>query len=667
MSIDKIKKGDALSQSADLISENIAKLKELFPNVVTEGKIDFKVLQDILGDDIEEGEEYYRFTWAGKAQARREAHKPSTGTLRPCKEESVNWDSTENLYIEGDNLEVLKLLQKSYNGKVKMISIDPPYNTGKDFVYKDNYKDNLRNYQELSGQIDSDGNKLTTNTESDGHYHSNWCNMIYPRLILARNLLKEDGVIFINIDDNEVENLRKIADEIFGEENFVGSFCVKSTPNARDYGHIGKMHEYCLFYVKDLFEAETFLIPDEDKTFRYEDEIGGYNIHPLYNSNEAFHKGNRKNLYYPFYINLDEKIGDDGFFKISLEKLNNSVEVYPPLSNKNSVQFVWRWGVEKSKANLNKEILGYQTSEGEFRIVQKMRTSSKVIRSIIDSKGVSSRRGTAEVEGIFDKKLFSFPKPIELIKNFVQCGSGENDLILDFFSGSATTAHAVMQLNAEDGGSRKHIMVQLPEPTDEKSEANKAGYKTIAEIGKERIRRAGKKIVEEQSEALNKLKAKGSLLEEDKAEIVALQQRIEKLDIGFKVFKLDSSNIKEWDGSSENLEQSLFDSQDNIKTERTEEDVLYEILLKYGLDLTMPIEQKVIEGATVFNIGMGALFICLANGITNKIAEGIGAWHEELKPEHCRVVFKDTGFTDVEKTNSVQTLKRFGIHEIKSI
>lgn len=643
MSIEKIQKDDTLTQSKDLVADNIEKLKQLFPEIVTEGKIDFNVLQDVLGEQIEEGDEYYRFTWAGKAQARREAHKPSTGTLRPVKEDSVDWENTQNLYIEGDNLEVLKLLQKSYAGKVKMIYIDPPYNTGKDFVYKDNYKDNLKNYQEVTGQVDSEGNKLSTNSDSDGRYHSNWLNMMYPRLRLARNLLKDDGVIFMSIDDNEVENLRKICDEIFGEDNFIGTFCVRSTPNARDYGHIGKMHEYCLFYSKKYNDTITFHLPDKTKKFKFEDNIGGFNIHPLYNSNEAFHKGNRPNLYYPFYVYENDSNDENGFFKIGLEKRDDAIEVYPPLSNKNSVPFVWRWGKEKSKENINKEIVGHKTSEGEYRIVQKMRTSNKVIRSIFDSKSVSSRRGTAEVETLFGKKVFSFPKPISLLKDLILASTKNDDLIMDFFSGSASSAHAIFEINLENSENRKFIQVQLPQKLEEDSDAFKYGYKELTEIGKERIRRAAKKIAEENPE------------------------EAKNLDLGFKVFKLDSSNIKTWDGNPEELEANLWDAVTNIKDDRTEEDVLYEILLKYGLDLTLPIEEKTIEGKTVYNVGFGALFICLSDEITSKVAEGIGKWKEDLNPEICRVIFKDTGFTDVEKTNTLQTLKRYGITEIKSI
>ncbi len=643
MSTDKITPDDQLSRSKDLIQENINQLKKLFPEIVSESKIDFKTLQQVLGEEIEDEEEFYRFTWAGKSQARREAHKPSTGTLRPCKEESLDWDTTQNLYIEGDNLEVLKLLQKSYSGKIKMIYIDPPYNTGNDFVYKDNYKDNLKNYQEITGQIDSEGIKISTNSESDGRFHSNWLNMMYPRLRLSRNLLKEDGVIFISIDDNEVDNLKKVCDDVFGEINYNGTFVVKSTPNARDYGHIGKTHEYCVFYSKNKDLTQTFHLPDNEKTFKYQDHLGEYNIHPLYNSNENFHKENRPNLYYPFYLNLKGKLFENDFYEIGLEKTEDSIEIYPPKSLKNGVQFVWRWGKEKSKENLNQEIVGYKVSENEYRIVQKMRTSEKVIRSLLDGKDVTSRKGTAEVESLFNSKVFSFPKPIGLLKNFILASLDENDIMLDFFSGSSSSAHAILDLNMSDNKKRKFIQIQLPEDLNKNDTAYSLGYKTISDIGKERIRKVISNIKSEKSSSF------------------------EQMDLGFKVFKLDSSNIKSWDGNPENLESSLFDSISNIKSDRAEEDVLYEILLKYGLDLTLPIEERDIHSKKVFNVGMGSLFICLGDDITSKVAEGIGEWKEECDPEVCRVIFKDNGFSDVEKTNSVQILKRFGINEIKSI
>lgn len=428
-------------KSLDLTKLNIEKLKELFPNTVTEGKIDFDVLRTILGDEVDDTKEKYQFTWKGKSDAIKLAQTPSSATLRPDKDSSKNWDTTENLYIEGDNLEVLKQLQKTYYGKIKMIYIDPPYNTGNDFVYKDDFKKSLENYKEQTNQ------NMKSNPETNGRYHTDWLNMIYPRLLLAKNLLCNEGILLVSIDDNEQDNLKKICDEIFGNKNYLGTFIVNSTPNARDYGHIGKMHEFCLFYAKNSLLTNTNLLPEKEKSFKYQDEKGGYNIHPLYNSNEAFNNNNRPNLYYPFYLYLDKPLGND-FYCIGLEKTDNCIEIYPPKSLKNSIQFVWRWGKDKSRLNMNEEIVGYRTKDGDFRIVQKMRHTEKVIRSLLLDKKFSSRKGTAEVESIFHSKYFSFPKPLGLIYDFVMMGTNKNDYILDFFSGSATTAHAVMKLNS---------------------------------------------------------------------------------------------------------------------------------------------------------------------------------------------------------------------------
>jgi adenine-specific DNA-methyltransferase len=664
MSIEQIKKGNDLSQSLDIINENIAKLKELFPEVLTEGKIDFTVLQDILGEEIETGEEFYRFTWAGKTQARREAHKPSTGTLRPCKEDSVNWDTTENLYIEGDNLEVLKLLQKSYANKVKMIYIDPPYNTGKDFVYKDNYKDNLRNYQELTGQIDAEGNRLTTNSDCDGRYHSNWCNMIYPRLKLARNLLSEDGVIFISIDDNEMENLKKISNEIFGEENFrnyiitrrrVKSLNVQFADNGLRSLNIG--FEYVLAYSKsDKFSFKALRMMKDNVPTK-----GSWNV---------FWSGaDRPTMRYP----LLGFTPNNGQWRWSSEKAEEAVRNYEEY-------------FEKYSSNISLE--EYWSNTGE---------TLKFIRRIPNGEGKnggvqywippseSSLRTSnwtdievSQIQKEFDLP-FENPKSTKLIKTILETCNDKDFIVLDFFSGSSTTAHSVMKLNTEDGGKRKYIMVQLPENCDKNSDAFKLGFNTLADIGRKRLKLAGEKLLLDNKNILEEWKKqfeknKSQILlhdtnntENSEAEILDFQRRIETLDIGYKVFKLDSSNIKAWDGNPAELEVSLFDSQDNIKTERTEEDVLYEILLKYGLDLTLPITEKTIAKKRVFSVGAGALFICLSNDITKEVAEGIGEWKQELNPEVCRVVFKDTGFNDVEKANSVQILKRFGINEIKSI
>jgi adenine-specific DNA-methyltransferase len=627
--MEKIEFKNKESKSLDVISHNIELIKNIFPQIVTEDKINFKVLQEILGVEVEDGEEFYRFTWFGKTNARREAHKPSTGTLRPAPEESFNWDSTQNLYIEGDNLEVLKLLQKGYAGKVKMIYIDPPYNTGKDFVYKDNYKDNLRNYQEVTGQIDDEGNKISTNSDSDGRFHSNWLNMMYPRLRLARNLLKEHGVIFLSLDENESNNLKNILNEIFGEENFIAELIWKNKHGGGgDSPYMVKEHEYIFMYAKNINELPRLFsrpAPAYDKMFREEDERGKFYYDRL---DKKGIDANRPNLIYPIEC-------PDGTMKdISPAIWRLSKEEFLRRKSENEIGF---------KKDKNDEWQVYTKTYLYDEDGNKRRVKG---RSILKQEIVGfTQNGNKECEAILGKRIFSNPKPINLIEYLMDIvfDKEKDGIALDFFSGSGSSAHSLYKLNLSDSGRRKFIQVQLPELTEEKSKAFKLGYKTIAEIGKERIRRAAVKIAEEHPE-----KAKN-------------------LDLGFKVFKLDTSNIKGWDGNPDTLDENLFDAQDNIKTDRSEHDVLYEILLKYGLDLTLPIEEKQITGKTVFSVGYGALFICLADTLTSKVAEGIGEWKEELQPEVCRVVFKDSGFTDVEKTNSVQTLKRFGITEIKSI
>jgi adenine-specific DNA-methyltransferase len=593
-------------QTANKADENFKKLAAMFPNAVTEtidenGEVVRAIDKDVLMQEIsckvvDGNEERYQFTWPDKKKSVLLANAPINKTLRPCREESVDFDNTENLYIEGDNLEVLKLLQETYLGKIKMIYIDPPYNTGNDLVYDDDFSADKVSFLDASGQYDDVGNRLVENLESNGRFHTDWLNFIYPRLKIAKDLLSDEGVIFISIDDNEVTNLKKICDEIFGSSNHCGTFIVNSTPNARDYGHIGKMHEYCLFYAKNMEYTQTNMLPDTDKKFKYSDATGGFNIHPLYNSNEAFHKLNRPNLYYPFYLYLDEKqlINGDEFFNIGLEPKENSVEIYPPKSVKNGVQFVWRWGKEKATTYMNQEIIGYKVGSNEYRIVQKMRHSEKIIRSMLLDTKYSSRRGTAEVEEILNGKIFSFPKPAALLYDFARVGLSEDDYILDFFSGSATTAHAVMQLNAEDGGQRKFIMVQLPEKTDEKSEAYKAGYKNICEIGKERIRRAAKKIAEENPEA--------------------------QFDGGFRVLKCDSSNMKEVYYNPAEYEPSLFSRlEDNIKEDRTPEDLLFQVMLDLGVLLSSKIEETTIAGKKVFNVEDNYLIACFDDNVTEEV------------------------------------------------
>ena len=593
---------------------------------------------------LEDSKERYSLTWNGKARARQIAQEVSTGTLRPAKEESKNWDNTENIYIEGDNLEVLKLLQKSYHGKIKMIYIDPPYNTGKDFVYKDNFKDNIENYKKVTGQINEEGTKLTTNTDTDGRYHSNWLNMMYPRLKLARNLLTDDGVIFISIDKNEIHNLRKICDEIFGEENFIEEITVINNPRGRDYGGIANMHEYLLVYKKS---ENSFLnnLNQTDKIFPFFDNISGFEIRELRNRNIVFNKENRPNLYYPFYINTNKTL-DNNLLEIELEKKEGYVELFPKESQ--GVNTVWRWGKEKAKENLNVNIVAKKMQDGGYMIVEKYRKAEVMARSVWNTKDDNSEKGTLLIKEIFKgNKVFEFPKSLNMIKKTIEIGSNNFDIILDFFSGSATTAHSVMQLNAEDGGNRKYIMVQLPELCDEDSEAYKAGYKNICEIGKERTRRAGEKIKSDES--------------------LPLENR-EKLDIGFKVFKLDSSNIKEWDIDTENLQQSLLDSIENIKRDRNTLDVLYEILLKYGLDLNIPIE----ENRDFYSIGGGSLLVSLNREINDEVIDSICKEYRNLleidKDFKTTVILRDNSFKDDEvKTNAIKKLEQVGINEIRSI
>lgn len=494
--------------SLDGVQRNIELIGKLFPNAITEVKrdgkvehaIDFDVLRQELSDSIVEGrEERYQFTWPDKKKAMLAANAPITATLRPAVADSVGKDGTpggfdsENLYIEGDNLEVLKLLQETYLGKVKMIYIDPPYNTGNDFVYEDNFAQSAADYMDNSGQYDEEGNRLVTNTESNGRFHTDWLNMIYPRLKIAKDLLADDGVVFVSLDDNESANMKKICDEVFGAVNFIGQITVVGNPRGRDYGGVARMHDY-LFVYKKSSEAVINLIEDSENSFKMFDSLGGFELRELRNRNIKFNKDNRPNLYYPFYINpLSED--EHGLHEISLEQKDGWIELYPLESQ--GVNTVWRWGKPKSQENLNINIKAKPMRNGSYMIVEKYREGRMMARSVWWDKDANTEKGTLLVKDLMDGKVFDYPKPVELLMRTIEMGTDfdESAYVLDFFSGSGTTAHAVMQLNAKDGGNRKFIMVQLPEKTDEKSEAYKAGYKNICEIGKERIRRAGKQIL----------------------------------------------------------------------------------------------------------------------------------------------------------------------------
>jgi adenine-specific DNA-methyltransferase len=640
-------------KSLDIVSENVEKLKELFPEVFSESKIDFEKLENELGKFVDKEQERYNFTWNGKQEAKKIAQTPSTGTLRPCEEESKNWDTTQNLYIEGDNLEVLKLLQKSYHKKVKMIYIDPPYNTGKDFVYKDNFKDNIKNYLELTGQVDSEGNRLSTNSDTNGRYHSDWLSMMYPRLKLARNLLKDDGVIVIHIDENEYVNLEKLLNEIFGEDNNLGTIIWDKRNPKGEVAGIAQQHELISVYAKnkDYFKKHSEL------------------KRPKENAKAILKKAST----------LISKVGEVNEtvkqeFKQWLSKQNFSggEKAYNLLDeNGNVYQSVSMAAPDKPETRSHRQLLHPNTQKpcpvpakgwrfpdktmdellANEEIVFGVDENSQPRRKYILQNNLYENLPSLLYFGGSDDALslpFDNPKPTTVALKLIQsvCNSlNSNDIILDFFSGSATTAHAVMQLNAEDRGERKYICVQIPEPTDEKSEAYKAGYKNICEIGKERIRRAGEKIISDNPD-----------------------KDLSNLDIGFKVFKLDSSNIKEWDSDFDNLEQNLMDATENIKIDRTSEDLLYEILLKYGLDLTLPIEEIIIDGKKVFVIGFGALVVCLDENITTDTVEAIAKLKEEYETEVMRVVFKDSSFKDaVVKTNAIQILKQYGIDEVVSV
>ncbi len=628
--------------SANITDEQKVKLKSLFPEAVSEsGKIDFERLKLTLGESVDVGKERYGMNWPGKADCFKTIQRPSMATLIPARDESVNFDTTENLIIEGDNLETLKLLQKAYLGKVKMIYVDPPYNTGNEFIYPDDFSESLETYLRYTGQVDNEGRKFSTNSETDGRFHSKWINMMYPRLFLARNLLREDGVIFISIDDNEVGNLRRLCDEIFGEENFIGLFVVNSSPSAIDYGHIAKMHDYVLFYAKAMEMTATSQLTEEDKEFKYEDKTGPYNIYPLYNGNVAFNPKTRPNLFYQFYLNPASKIEKD-FYEIDLEAHEGWVEVFPVVSRKDAIQRVWRWGKDLARQNLNKEIVGYKTEDGEYRVVQKTRHTGKVMRSLQLDKEISTRRGTAELEALFGAKLFPFPKAVELIRRFIAIGTQEDEIVLDFFGGSGTAAHAVFDQNRRDGGNRKFILVQLPEQTALKD------FPTIAEIAKERVRRVAKMMNDADSDKL------------------ALAKGL-KPDRGFKVFKLQSSNFKAW-----NSEQPKDDAElgkqlslhvDHLVPGRKQEDVLYELLLKSGFPLTTKVEKISLAGKDVFSIADGAMLICLEKELTPEVINAIAA----KKPE--RVVCLDAGFADNDqlKTNAVQTMKSKGVTKFQTV
>lgn len=614
--------------SPDLTAANIEKIAELFPNVVTEAKdeqgnlvhkIDFEKLKQELSSDVIDGDESYDFTWVGKKQAMVEANKPTNKTLRPCLEDSVNWDKTENLYIEGDNLEVLKILQESYLNKIKMIYIDPPYNTGNDsFIYPDDYKTNKDQYDEEVGAIDESGYRMFKNTETNGRFHSSWCSMMYPRLKLARNLLSEDGVIFISIDDNEVDNLKKMCDEIYGSENFISKVVRIAKTTSFRGNHFAPSKDYILVYAKSISAVVQFC-DDVDNTSQFKKiETTGSRAGEYYRDDIAF-----------YLSTLETRPNQRYYIKCPDGELVVPPGKTMPISNEDGSKAVpvegdgvWRWEVSQYmnkkdllvfKETSRSPLLNQYGKQAKWNIYTKSYLKDKQEKGNIPRdvfEGYLNRNGSEELSLL--NVPFSFPKPSKLVKYLAKISQSDG-VVLDFFSGSATTAHAVMQLNAEDGGKRKFIMVQLPEVCDEKSEAYKAGYPNICEIGKERIRRAGKKIVEETGKT--------------------------DLDIGFRVLKLDDSNMKDVYYTPDELSQSdLVESISNIKDGRSGYDLLYQCMLDWGLELSLPHETLRINNNEVHIVNDGDLIACFDDKVSEDTIKQIA----DKKP--LRAVFKDSSF-----------------------
>lgn len=634
-------------ESVDMTAQNIEKIEALFPNCITEtvdqnGKakkaINFELLKQMLSGDVIEGSEAYEFTWVGKKAAIVEANKPIRKTLRPCKEDSVNWDTTENLYIEGDNLEVLKLLQESYLGAVKMIYIDPPYNTGSDFIYRDDFKQSTDEYEEDLGVYDEEGNRMFKNTDSNGRFHSDWCSMIYSRLMLARNLLSQDGVLCISIDDNEVDNLRKICDEVMGESCFVDCITWNKRVPKNDNKGIGNIHEYILVYVKDPQSMRQFVMLKDgvDDVFDFIDTLKKKKV-PIAEAEKELKQYYNKKGYdrgITLYCNLDDNYEPWGKINMSWPNADTFGPRYDVLHPKTKKPTKvpdrgWRWNETTLSSQLDYENTK-ERYDGSFvcgglwfakdentqpSSIKYLKDVSKMLlRSIISLKS----DGGIEVEKIFDgKSYFSYPKPVSLLRLLIGSLDEKDGIYMDFFSGSATTAQAIMQLNEEDKGNRKFIMVQFPEEVDKNSEAMKAGLNTLCEIGKERIRRVGKRIKDD-----------SPLLTQN-------------LDTGFRVFKLDETNMTDVYYSADEYSQGMLSMlESNVKADRTDLDLLFGCLLEWGLPISLPYTSEQIEGCTVHTYNDGDLIACFDEDIPDSVFKTIA------KKQPLRAVFRDSSFAN---------------------
>lgn len=647
-------------QSMNITEDNIVKLKSLFPEAFNEGSIDFDVLKQLLGENVDEKEERYGLNWHGKRQARQLALTPSRGTLRPCKDESVDWDNTKNLMIEGDNLEVLKLLQKSYAGKIKLIYIDPPYNTGKDFVYSDSFQDNMKNYLEMTGQTE-DGVRITTNAETSGRYHTDWLNMIYPRLKLAKNLLSENGIIFVSIDDIEASKLKIIMDEIFGEENFLAQFVWRTDGNFDNQAKIKNCHEYILLYAKKEinFPHPPIVdpnIPKGSKLFKPEIRNTIVKNGPKNPSSKitlpvgfpcdiTSGRVNCAKNTWPIY-HSDAEISDNKLTKpLVIESGWSSKELLLDFIKNNCNPIIDSKGQETSFV---------LSQTGTIEVVKKRSDSQSHVVSVLNGFG-GTQKATAQLDEI-GACFAGYPKPLDLISYIIQMIAKGDDIILDFFAGSGPTGHAVMLQNAKDRCHRKYILVQIPEALSAEKETQKTAVEycrknnlkhNVAELTKERLRRAGKKVVEDNPDWNG--------------------------DVGFRVFKLDTSNIRPWEATADTLSQQIDAYVSPILEGRSEEDLLTELMLKRGIDLSVNIEPRQFDGLTVSCIDAGKLFTCFANQIpassVEQLTKGIIDWHKSLKAGKDTVCyFLDDAFeNNVAKTNLCAILEQHGLTNIHSL
>jgi len=613
-------------ESVDMTAQNIEKIGALFPNCITEmldeekstpdkkvykKAINFDLLRQMLSGDVLEGDEAYEFTWVGKKAAIVEANKPIRKTLRPCKEDSVNWDTTENLYIEGDNLDVLKLLQESYLGKVKMIYIDPPYNTGTDLIYMDKFKIDLDDYEDELGLYDEDSNRLFKNTDSNGRFHSDWCSMIYSRLMLARNLLTDDGAIFISIDDNELDSLMKICDEVFGGSNFVG--CISratGTTTGQDANKIGSSLDYCVVYSKtSAFTLNGIDMDGKDtKRFSESDAKGMYSTLQLRKTGNADRKEDRPNMFYPVTAPDGTDVYPFGPGNY-LSRWRVARDSYAKLVEDDMI--VWK----KNESTEQVVVDGYQKSQWTPYVKYYLEGRTKQVSNLFQDIEGNKKASIVLKELLGSKGIFDNPKPVEFMTRLIQISTDSDDLILDFFSGSATTAHAVMEFNAERSSSRKFILVQLPEECAEGTDAKKLGYNTIPDIGKERIRRAGAKIKN------------------------ASPMTTASLDTGFRVFKLADSNMKNVFYAPADYDQDILSMlESNIKEDCTDLDLLFGCLLEWGLPLSMPYTSEEISGCTVHTYNDGDLIACFDENIPDEVVKTIA------KRQPLRAVFRDASF-----------------------